>query len=133
MSVILNDMEKPDGCSECEFFDISLFDYSLVKHCKRIDRDLDDEEACNVPSDCPISAGWVSVKDEPAPMKRLVPCAVVPPHRKYWMLELLQQDRPGVWEYGPGRPLQPGLTVVQWYKLPDPVVKLKGGEEKHEV
>lgn len=126
--ILIRGMEKPGSCRECDFCEVQDINFETLYFCNRNDRFLDDEEACNVPSDCPISAGWVSVKEEMAPLKRLFPCAVVPVHRKYWMIKLLQQDRPGVWEYGPGRPLEPGLTVVQWYKLPDPVVKLEGGD-----
>ena len=83
MSVILNDMEKPGGCRECEFCTSTFIIQGFIHHCNRMNRDLDDEEVCNIPSDCPISVGWVSVEDEPAPLKRLVPCAVIPVHRKY--------------------------------------------------
>ena len=52
--ILIRGMEKPGSCRECDFCEVQDINFEILYFCNRNDRFLDDEEACNIPNDCPI-------------------------------------------------------------------------------
>lgn len=52
--ILIRGMDKPGGCADCDFCRIQDINFELLYYCNRIERFIDEEEACNIPSDCPI-------------------------------------------------------------------------------
>lgn len=52
--ILIRGMDKPGGCRECDFCEVQDINFEILYFCNRNDRFLDDEEACNIPNDCPI-------------------------------------------------------------------------------
>ena len=53
--ILIRGINKPGGCRECDFCEVQDINFEIFYFCNRNDRFLDDEEVCNIPSDCPIS------------------------------------------------------------------------------
>lgn len=52
--ILIRGMDKPGSCCECDFCEVQDINFEILYFCDRNDRFLDDEEACNIPNDCPI-------------------------------------------------------------------------------
>ena len=52
--ILIRGMEKPGSCRECDFCEVQDINFEIFYFCNMNDRFLDDEEACNIPNDCPI-------------------------------------------------------------------------------
>ena len=52
--ILIRGMEKPGSCRECDFCEVQDINFEILYFCNRNDRFLDDEDACNIPNDCPI-------------------------------------------------------------------------------
>ena len=52
--ILIRGMDKPGGCDDCDFCKIQDINFDLLYYCSRTERFIDEEEACNIPSDCPI-------------------------------------------------------------------------------
>jgi len=52
--ILIRGMDKPGSCRECDFCEVQDINFEIFYFCNRNDRFLDDEEACNIPNDCPI-------------------------------------------------------------------------------
>lgn len=52
--ILIRGMDKPGSCHECDFCEIQDINFELLYYCNRTKRFIDEEEACNIPSDCPL-------------------------------------------------------------------------------